>query len=170
MRFLAGWFEVLLGGSSSLLKAIGLRLLLVRGCNVLTSLLSAGRMPISFPQIPLQTLPLPCGPVFHSCIKFTPVSHSETTHCQPYSRAPSVIPTGVAGLFFRAVLGAPATKRRDRGKESTISQFNAQSPFLQLLSSPPIHFSYPSHSFFLLWKFFFPFDAAFPPALPLPCQ
>jgi len=36
--------------------------------------------------------------------------------------------------------------------------------------TPPIRFSYPSHSFFLLWKFLFPFDAAFPLALPLPCQ
>ena len=29
----------------------------------------------------------------------------------------SVIPTGVAGFFFRAVRGAPATKRRDRGNQ-----------------------------------------------------
>ena len=29
----------------------------------------------------------------------------------------AVIPTGVAGIFFRAVPGAPATQRRDHGNQ-----------------------------------------------------
>jgi len=33
-----------------------------------------------------------------------------------------VIPTEVAGFFFRAVRGAPATERKDRGNPSTASQ------------------------------------------------
>jgi len=81
----------------------------------------------------------------------------------------SVIPTVVAGLFFRAVCGAPAT-RRDHGNQSALSQFNPSGTASRFLSHPPpIHFSYPPHSFFLLWKFLFPFDAAFPLALPLHC-
>src|SRR5260221_9021609 len=41
--------------------------------------------------------------------------------------------TGMAGFFFRAVPGAPATKRRDRGIQLTVSQSNATS---QLFSMP----------------------------------
>ena len=36
----------------------------------------------------------------------------------------SVIPTGVAGFFFRAVCGAPATKWRDRGNRCPISRLD----------------------------------------------
>ena len=51
--------------------------------------------------------------------KILAVPHSHT--CATYFASAaeysySVIPTGVAGLFLRAVRGAPATERRDRGK------------------------------------------------------
>jgi hypothetical protein len=74
----------------------------------------------------MQTLALPSTPNFQSCIIFTPVSLSETPHRVPPSRASSnsVIPTGVAGLFCRAVCGAPATERRDRGNQSTDTQLH----------------------------------------------
>jgi hypothetical protein len=36
----------------------------------------------------------------------------------------SVIPTGVAGLFFRAVCGAPATEWRDHGNQLSQSQLD----------------------------------------------
>jgi hypothetical protein len=36
----------------------------------------------------------------------------------------SVIPTGVAGLFFRAVPGAPATERRDHGSQRSSTQLD----------------------------------------------
>ena len=39
----------------------------------------------------------------------------------------SVIPTGVAGLFFRAVRGAPATEWRDRGNRSSNSKLDETS-------------------------------------------
>ena len=37
-----------------------------------------------------------------------------------FSDSYPVIPTGVAGFFVRAVRGAPATKRRDRGNQSPV--------------------------------------------------
>lgn len=46
--------------------------------NHLLRLLIAGRVPIHFSQILLQTLALPSAPIFHSCVNFTPASRSET--------------------------------------------------------------------------------------------
>jgi hypothetical protein len=36
----------------------------------------------------------------------------------------SVIPTEVAGFFFRAVRGAPATEWRDRGNQRSVPQLD----------------------------------------------
>jgi hypothetical protein len=56
----------------------------------------------------------------------------------------------VAGLFFRAVRGAPATKRRDLGNDAAKSHFHPPK-----LSSVRYHalFTYP---FFLSFPFIFP--------------
>jgi hypothetical protein len=74
----------------------------------------------------------------------------------------SVIPTGAAAQFA-------AAQWRDHGYQLNNSNFDPANSAGVGSSSPPIHFSYPSYSFFLLWKFLFPFDASFPLALPLHC-
>src|SRR5580700_10842456 len=124
----------------------------------------AGRVPIPLPQIPLQTLTLPSTPNFHSCINSTPVSLSETRqHSPPLRRAPNHChPDRSSGAVCRCAVEGP----RQPISPFTIRRVQRRPRFSRhFLSSPPIHFSYPSHSFFLLWKFLFPFDAAFPLAL-----
>jgi hypothetical protein len=49
----------------------------------------------------------------------------------------SVIPTGVAGLFFRAVHGASATEWRDHGNQSSHLQFDETTSPLSALSYLP---------------------------------
>src|SRR5690242_16591255 len=85
MRILAGWFEVFLGGTSSLLKAIGLHRTLLRACNVVTPALIAGRVPIFPTQILLQTQLLPLRPI--SIPASTPNSCPSPKHASPRSNA-----------------------------------------------------------------------------------
>ena len=159
------------GGTSRLRKAIGLHPSLLRACNVLTPLLIAGSLPIHFPQIPLQTLALLSIPIFHSCIISIPVSHSGTRH--PHSTLrPNQNPVIPLAVSEAEGTGGPTDfvgpERRDTATNQPLHHSIRQAPFFRS-SLPPIHFSYPSHSFFLLWKFLFPFDASFLLALPLHC-
>src|SRR5260370_28365686 len=108
----------------------------------------------------LQTLALPPRQISIPASSSYPCptpKHATTRRSLPNS----VIPTGAAAQFA-------AVQWRDHGNQSTHSLFGPPNPSL-LFPLPPIHFSYPSHSFFLLCKCLFPFDAAFPLALPLDC-
>src|SRR5258708_22493305 len=113
-----------------------------------------------FPPNPLANAGLTLRPNFHSCINSTPVSRSETRHLHP------AIPDRRPDPFV-------GPQRRDHGNQSTHSRFDESISVRRFTAvsspSPPIRFSYPSHTFFLLWKFLFPFDASFPVALPLHC-
>lgn len=132
--------------------------------------LIAGRLPIPLSQILLQMLALASASNFHSCIIFKPVPHSETRppSCAFMRRANSVISlalsdvegTGVTSLLFR--FGNTMERPGNRAELSRCDPPNRGIP-----RHSSIHFSYPLHSFFLLWKFLFPFDAVFPLALPL---
>jgi hypothetical protein len=132
----------------------------------LLSLLMCMTLANPFLSNPLANAGLTRHPNFHSCINSKPVSHSETRSgpqalfgvrpALSLSKGRSVpacpVQTGLSAdvLPLRSVRQGPSSTPSDR-------------------LSPPIHFSYPFHSFFLLWKFLFPFDAAFPLALPLHC-
>jgi hypothetical protein len=48
----------------------------------------------------------------------------------------TVIPTGVGGFFLRAVCGAPATERRDRGNISTNSEISVHANLKQATTAP----------------------------------
>lgn len=170
-----------LGGTSKLLKAIGSHASRRRACNVLTLPLIAGRVPVSLPQIPLQMLallsaqisipastPNPCSTPKHAT---APLPGLKLRHpaCPERSRA-------LPKYSHSKVLSSRPEQRRSLPLRSGGTTATNQ-PFrdsiyqtLPIRSPPsPIHFSYPSHSFFLLWKFLFPFDASFPLALPLDC-
>lgn len=170
-----------LGGTSKLLKAIVSHASLRTACNVLTP---------PYLQDACQSLSpkSPCKPRPYSLPKF-PFRHQLQTRAPLRNTPPPPLP----GLKLRH----PACPERSRGlpkysRSKVLSSRPEQRRSLPLRSggttatnqpfrdsiyqtlptrSPPspIHFSYPSHSFFLLWKFLFPFDASFPLALPLDC-
>jgi hypothetical protein len=73
-------------------------------------------------------------------------------------------PDRSSGVVCRCAVEGPRQPINPLTIRSAKSHFAFVSPL-----APSIHFSYPSHSFFLLWKYLFPFDAAFPLALPLHC-
>jgi hypothetical protein len=69
----------------------------------------------------LQSLPPLALQLLQKIMADLQIGHS----CFVFDLSCAVIPTGVAGIFLRAVRGAPATQRRDHGNPSTHSNSRA---------------------------------------------
>jgi len=140
VRFLAGWYEVLtLGVDTKLFRAILYYPLLFRVSNSLTALLIAGRLPIHFHQIPLQTLALPSAQI--SIPASTPPPCPALKHATCTPPFPTEGPTLLSG--------------RSEGTTAT------NQPIRDSMSPPPTDvfplFPLPLHySLFLSFPFIFP--------------
>ena len=175
-----------MGVSSRLLRAIFYCLSLLRAYNLLTASTDCRTLANPFPPILAVNAGLTLHAEFpflhqlHTHVPFRNTSPAPFLHLRlpalssrlPWARralcAPHASP-GSKGPEQRCTLplrngGPPATN------QPLHNSVRRSPPFVNFVSPfPPIHFSYPSHSFFLLWKLLFPFDASFPLALPLHC-
>jgi hypothetical protein len=181
-----------LGGTSKLRKAIGSHPSLRRACNVLALPLIAGRMPISRPKSRCKRWPYPLSrfPFLHQLQTRAPLRNTSLQlHLRTYETAGRrlrewsklITPLARSDVEETEALISPKGRHPDRssgavcrcavgGPQLLMGPLTSQSAKREFSFSPPsIRFSYPSHSFFLLWKFLFPFDASFPLALPLHC-
>jgi hypothetical protein len=159
-----------LGGTSRLLKAIGSHLSLLRACNLLTAPLLQDACQSLFLKSPCKRWPYP-PPKF-------PFLHPTPNPCPtPKQTTAATLQRGMQGSIdppFKNchpdLSSGVLCRCSAEGPWQPINSFTIRSAGLRLSSPfPPIRFSYSSHSFFLLWKFLFPFDASFPLALPLHC-